>query len=181
MLYPEDMQGWYRTSDTYTAEDKGVYRGSCNRSCCQAPRSALYYNQSTQAFYCFKCSALINEGVGVDQLTQLRCDVDGLCVDISSKEHPHHQEFTDLRVLDKLAYLDLSQSMLLDSEWYRMLIVLQDQKEARIALRDRHYRAAFTHGAVPTTCVDFMDRYMPEAYMQCEPTPTPKPSLFDWR
>lgn len=91
MLYAYDAQ-WYRgiEKNNYTAIDKGHYVGSCNRSDCQAPRCAFWWNQSTHAYYCFECAGLINEGVSLSELVQLGYDITGLCVTESSQKHPHH-------------------------------------------------------------------------------------------
>lgn len=40
--------------------DKGKEGGSCNRTACQKPNSAKYYNRSTRAFYCRTCALLIH-------------------------------------------------------------------------------------------------------------------------
>ena len=40
--------------------DKGQRGGSCNRRACQAP-GALWYNRSTEKFYCRACARLIND------------------------------------------------------------------------------------------------------------------------
>lgn len=40
--------------------DKGHYRGSCNRTACQAP-GATWYNFMTQRYYCPACGMLIND------------------------------------------------------------------------------------------------------------------------
>lgn len=42
------------------APDKGEHKGACNRTACQAPESAYYYNHSTQKHYCADCAKLIN-------------------------------------------------------------------------------------------------------------------------
>lgn len=39
---------------------KGEYKGSCNRTACQTPDSAYYYNHSTEKYYCDTCADLIN-------------------------------------------------------------------------------------------------------------------------
>lgn len=41
--------------------DKGVHGGACNVTACQLPDSALWYNHSTQAYYCRACALAINE------------------------------------------------------------------------------------------------------------------------
>jgi hypothetical protein len=38
---------------------KGAYNGLCNRTACQAP-GAVYYNHSTEKYYCVVCADLIN-------------------------------------------------------------------------------------------------------------------------
>ena len=42
------------------AKDKGDEGGSCNRTSCQAPDSAHYYNKMTQRWYCLECAGRIN-------------------------------------------------------------------------------------------------------------------------
>lgn len=39
---------------------KGIKNGSCNRTTCQAPESAVYFNHSTTAWYCAECADKIN-------------------------------------------------------------------------------------------------------------------------
>jgi hypothetical protein len=39
--------------------DKGFFKGSCNRTACQAP-GATWYNHSTRVYYCPACARLIN-------------------------------------------------------------------------------------------------------------------------
>jgi hypothetical protein len=39
---------------------KGVEFGNCNRTSCQS-RGAIWYNHSTQAYYCTPCARNINE------------------------------------------------------------------------------------------------------------------------
>ncbi len=45
---------------TTTQQDKGTFRGTCNRTACQRSNSANYYNHSTRMFYCEECANLIN-------------------------------------------------------------------------------------------------------------------------
>ena len=40
--------------------DKGEQNGFCNRTACQKP-GAIFYNHSTQKWYCLKCARMINE------------------------------------------------------------------------------------------------------------------------
>ena len=47
--------------DTRLAFDKGIYSGSCNRTACQKPNSATFYNHSTEKYYCKSCAMLIND------------------------------------------------------------------------------------------------------------------------
>lgn len=89
MLYDYDHQ-WYRNTETpaaYVAPDKGLYNGSCNRSDCQAPHSATWWNQSTRKYYCFACADLINEGVSPDELRRLNYSPVGLCVPEYDDKH----------------------------------------------------------------------------------------------
>lgn len=90
MLYPYEHQ-WYRDTnnpDAYHSPTKGFYRGACNRTDCQAPNSAHWYNQSTRQFYCIACAQLINEEISVRELEQLQYDTAGLCVCEYSSQHP---------------------------------------------------------------------------------------------
>lgn len=41
-------------------ELKGAFNGNCNRTACQQP-GAVWYNHSTEAYYCSKCAKLIND------------------------------------------------------------------------------------------------------------------------
>lgn len=93
MLYDYDHQ-WYRDTETpasYVASDKGLYNGSCNRSDCQAPHSARWWNQSTQKYYCFACADLINERVSLEELRKLGYSPTGLCVPEYNDRHPQHE------------------------------------------------------------------------------------------
>lgn len=40
---------------------KGEFGKNCNRSTCQNPNSAYWYNYSTRKYYCGDCAILINE------------------------------------------------------------------------------------------------------------------------
>lgn len=42
------------------ASDKGKYLGSCNITACQRPNSAIWYNHSTQKYYCEPCAHMLN-------------------------------------------------------------------------------------------------------------------------
>jgi len=46
------------------ARDKGQRGGSCNRTACQMPNSAWWFNTSTQAYYCERCARKINLAAG---------------------------------------------------------------------------------------------------------------------
>lgn len=46
--------------------DKGEYKGSCNRTSCQAPNSAFWFNHSTEKYYCAECADLINNANRAD-------------------------------------------------------------------------------------------------------------------
>lgn len=48
-------------------QDKGEFKGSCNRSACQQP-GALWYNFGTQRYYCEACARLINEANRADSI-----------------------------------------------------------------------------------------------------------------
>lgn len=39
--------------------DKGLKGGSCNRTACQAP-GAVYFNHSTEKYYCRRCAEDLN-------------------------------------------------------------------------------------------------------------------------
>lgn len=39
---------------------KGKKGSSCNLTACQRPHSAVFYNKSTQKYYCYDCSRQIN-------------------------------------------------------------------------------------------------------------------------
>lgn len=39
---------------------KGLYKGNCNRTACQQP-GAIYFNHSTEKYYCAACAELINQ------------------------------------------------------------------------------------------------------------------------
>ena len=40
--------------------NKGAKNGNCNRTACQKP-GAVYYNHSTQKYYCPVCAHMLNE------------------------------------------------------------------------------------------------------------------------
>lgn len=129
MLYHTDCQ-WYRTSDAYEASDKGIFQGSCNRSCCQAPHTATYYNQSTQAYYCFRCAALLNEYPSAKELRSLRYNLAGLCISDRHPEHPEHGKTAPIpEELDKLV---LGKSRLIASLlWYNApSVVIEELRNA---------------------------------------------------
>jgi hypothetical protein len=65
--------------DDTLANDKGMMAGSCNRTACQAPQSAFYYNKSTQKFYCASCAKLINDANRADAMRLYNSE---LCVKI---------------------------------------------------------------------------------------------------
>lgn len=46
---------------------KGEKNGNCNRTACQKP-NAVYYNKSTQKYYCKACADRINEANGLDSM-----------------------------------------------------------------------------------------------------------------
>lgn len=46
---------------------KGVFNGLCNRTACQS-RRAVFYNWSTQKYYCPACAKLINDGNHADAI-----------------------------------------------------------------------------------------------------------------
>ena len=47
-------------ADKLIASDKGKYLGSCNITACQRPNSAIWYNHSTQKYYCEPCALMLN-------------------------------------------------------------------------------------------------------------------------
>lgn len=51
-----DRQGTHQGENQ---PDKGHKGGSCNRTACQAP-NAVWYNHSTQAYYCTTCARMLN-------------------------------------------------------------------------------------------------------------------------
>lgn len=97
MLYPYKSQ-WYRHGDTksefeFVAEDKGHFKGSCNRSACQAPGMAWWYHQDLKVYYCLACADQINIFQTKEDLRRLRYeDTDNLIVPVSSPVHPHHAD-----------------------------------------------------------------------------------------
>lgn len=46
---------------------KGAYNGLCNRTACQQP-GAVFFNWSTQLYYCPSCAKLINDVNHTDAL-----------------------------------------------------------------------------------------------------------------
>jgi hypothetical protein len=40
--------------------DKGDLQGECNRTACEN-KNAVYYNHSTEKYYCWYCAGLIND------------------------------------------------------------------------------------------------------------------------
>lgn len=43
------------------SSSKGAKGENCNRTACQAPKSAHYYNIGTRAYYCIVCARRIRE------------------------------------------------------------------------------------------------------------------------
>ena len=41
-------------------QTKGEYQGICNRSACDTKQPAIYYNHSTELYYCKACAMLLN-------------------------------------------------------------------------------------------------------------------------
>ncbi len=41
--------------------NKGEYDGACNRTTCQSEYNVIFYNHSTQKYYCPACAHKINE------------------------------------------------------------------------------------------------------------------------
>ena len=39
---------------------KGAYKGLCNITSCQSPSDVVYWNRSTQKFYCRSCCVKLN-------------------------------------------------------------------------------------------------------------------------
>jgi hypothetical protein len=77
---------------------KGLYNGNCNRTACQQP-GAIYFNHSTENYYCAACAAIINEGnpqfkqeTGHDLCTQWRY----------IKAEPKDKQITGTLTMDKL-------------------------------------------------------------------------------
>lgn len=48
---------------------KGLEGKNCNRTACQAPDSAHFFNKITQAWYCFNCASLIEAAANKDDLS----------------------------------------------------------------------------------------------------------------
>jgi hypothetical protein len=46
---------------------KGIKNGNCNRSACQKP-NAVYFNHSTEKYYCHACAVLINDANRADSI-----------------------------------------------------------------------------------------------------------------
>ena len=44
-----------------TVKVKGEYNGLCNRTACQSPNEVVYFNHSTEKYYCPSCAKKINE------------------------------------------------------------------------------------------------------------------------
>lgn len=48
--------------------DKGEYGKECYRAACDNKENVVYYNQSTQKFYCPHCANLINDANRADAM-----------------------------------------------------------------------------------------------------------------
>lgn len=50
-------------------DGKGKQGQNCNRTACQMPNSANYYNNSTRAWYCFECACTIEAYAQIDGMS----------------------------------------------------------------------------------------------------------------
>lgn len=66
-------------SDPYHQElkpDKGLFKGSCNRTACQAA-GAQFYNHGTYKYYCADCAILLNDTcIRNTWMTKLLCELE---------------------------------------------------------------------------------------------------------
>lgn len=67
-------------------DDKGKKGGACNVTSCQLPNSALWYNHSTQAYYCETCAKAINDSNRADAM---RLYGHELCTLEEAEPQPH--------------------------------------------------------------------------------------------
>ena len=54
---------------------KGLYKGFCNRTACQLPNSAIYFNHSTRKYYCRHCADEINSCNRIEAMLQFGHDL----------------------------------------------------------------------------------------------------------
>lgn len=47
--------------DNSHPKNKGKFNGTCNRTACGWERDVIFYNRSTQAYYCPRCAKAIND------------------------------------------------------------------------------------------------------------------------
>lgn len=48
---------------------KGLKGENCNRTACQAPNSAHYYNNQTRKYYCFECACTIEAYAQIEEMS----------------------------------------------------------------------------------------------------------------
>lgn len=51
----------YREIREGDSPDKGSHGGSCNTRACMKPKSAFWYNECTDSYYCGRCADNLNE------------------------------------------------------------------------------------------------------------------------
>ena len=66
----------------YQASIKGVKDGNCNRESCQKPQ-AIWFNHSTEKYYCTKCAKMLNEA---NESSALKLYGHGLCTLIKEEK-----------------------------------------------------------------------------------------------
>ena len=174
MLYDYDHQ-WYRNAETpaaYVASDKGLYNGSCNRSDCQAPHSATWWNQSTQKYYCFACADLINEGVSIEELRKLGYSSAGLCVPEYDDKHPYCETLlvsntTQSRVTR--AYLEL-QSLLCEPKTCKDVVdAIRTGSRSRLSMVLSQRSTMIQSSLKDSDIDDWVKKIMPDEYCNLFP------------
>lgn len=65
---------------------KGLQGENCNRTACQAPKSANHYNKETRKWYCFKCACTIEAYAQIDNLSFYPGTVADLIEQLSHQE-----------------------------------------------------------------------------------------------
>lgn len=91
-ILTEVFKNIYMEKDNNTKGDLG---GICNRTACETNYRALYYNHSTQKYYCFVCAEMINEANKADAMRLFGhelCTLDKKAFNLLAADYPYKKE-----------------------------------------------------------------------------------------